>query len=87
MKIDPSHVVTPQDARQVRKVPARAEQSQAAAEDRVELSGPPSSVTPDAARSIRIEQLRTQVQQGTYRVPAEDIARGIVDDMLGGKAI
>jgi anti-sigma28 factor (negative regulator of flagellin synthesis) len=49
------------------------------------LSGTPATGASDAARSARIEELRARVQQGAYRVPAEDIAHSIVDDMLGGK--
>jgi anti-sigma28 factor (negative regulator of flagellin synthesis) len=49
------------------------------------LSGPPATAALDPARSARIEQLQAQVQQGAYRVPAEDIAHSIVDDMLGEK--
>ena len=85
MKIDNSHPVPPPDASQVRKGPARAEQNRPPSEDRVELSGPSANTASDASRSARIEQLRAQVQQGAYRVPAEDIAHSIVDDMLGEK--
>jgi anti-sigma28 factor (negative regulator of flagellin synthesis) len=86
MKIDNSHVVTPPDASPARKAPARAEQSPASSGDRVELSGPPAIAASDAARSARIEQLSAQVGQGTYRIPAEDIAQSMVDEMLGNKA-
>jgi anti-sigma28 factor (negative regulator of flagellin synthesis) len=85
MKIDNSHVVIPPDASPVRKGPARARQSPAPSEDRVDLSGPPAASASGAARSARIEQISARVQQGTYRVPAEDIAHSIVDDMLGEK--
>lgn len=83
MKIDNSPVVPPPDASPVRKGPARARQNPAPSEDRAELSGPPAAGVSDASRSARIEQLSAQVQQGAYRVPAEDIAHSIVDDMLG----
>jgi anti-sigma28 factor (negative regulator of flagellin synthesis) len=85
MKIDNSHVVPPPDARPVRRSPARAEHNPAPSGDRAELSGTPATGASDAARSARIEELRARVQQGAYRVPAEDIAHSIVDDMLGGK--
>jgi anti-sigma28 factor (negative regulator of flagellin synthesis) len=85
MKIDNSPVVTPPDASPVRKGPARAEQTPAPSGDRAELSGPPATAALDPARSARIEQLQAQVKQGAYRVPAEDIAHSIVDDMLGEK--
>jgi anti-sigma28 factor (negative regulator of flagellin synthesis) len=85
MKIDSSPAVPPPDASQIRKGPARAQQNPAPLEDRAELSGPPAASVSDASRSARIKQLGAQVQRGAYRVPAEDIARSIVDDMLGRK--
>jgi anti-sigma28 factor (negative regulator of flagellin synthesis) len=85
MKINNSPAVTPPDASQVRRNPPRAERNQAPSGDRVELSVPPATSAFDASRSARIEELRTQVQQGAYRVPTEAIAHSIVDDMLGEK--
>ena len=88
MKIDNSHGATPPDAGQTRKPPVRAEQNTAQPGDRVEVSQRPlATAVQDAARAAQIEQLRTQVQNGTYRISADDIARGIVDDMLGGKTV
>jgi flagellar biosynthesis anti-sigma factor FlgM len=58
-------------------------QSQISSVDRVELSSPAAGSMSDSSRSSRIEQIRTQVQQGTYHVSADDIAAGIVNDMLG----
>jgi anti-sigma28 factor (negative regulator of flagellin synthesis) len=89
MKIDNSQTnsqtVAPPGASPVRKSPTRAEQIPAPSGDQVELSGPSASAAPDVGRSERLERLRAQVQQGTYRVPAEDIASSIVDDMLGNR--
>jgi anti-sigma28 factor (negative regulator of flagellin synthesis) len=58
-------------------------QNQLASVDRVELSSPAAGSMSDRSRSARIEQIRTQVQQGTYHVSADDIAAGIVNEMLG----
>jgi anti-sigma28 factor (negative regulator of flagellin synthesis) len=82
MKIGNSPPVTPPDPGQARKIAARPEPDAASTEDRVELSGAPAASASDPSRSARIEELRVQVEQGTYHVPAEDIAHGIVDDML-----
>jgi anti-sigma28 factor (negative regulator of flagellin synthesis) len=62
---------------------ATSAQNQIASVDRVELSSPAAGSVSDSSRSARIEQIRTQVQQGTYHVSADDIAAGIVNDMLG----
>ncbi len=86
MKIDNSSLVPPAGPGQPRKGPARAENTTPPSEDRVELSSLSTTAPSDPARSTRIEQLRAQVELGTYHVPAEEIARGIVDDMLGEKA-
>jgi len=82
VKIDNSHNVPPLEPAPLRKSPGQAE-SNAAASDQVRLSRLPSAATVDASRSARIEELRDQVQQGSYRVSAEDVARSIVDEMLG----
>ena len=86
MRIDNSHFVPPADAEPLRKTPARAAQSTPPSEDRVELSGPSTTAGYDPSRSARIEELTAQVQQGTYRISDEDLARGIVNDMLGTKS-
>ena len=83
MKIDNSRNVPPPEPAPLRKSPARAESSADSAADHVQLSRLPSATTVDASRSTRIEELRMQVQQGAYRVPAEDVARSIVDEILG----
>ena len=83
MKIDNSGSVPPPAPAPIQKEPAQAESTRAAASDQVQLSPLPPIAADDASRSARIEQLRLQVQQGSYRVPAEDIARSIVDDALG----
>lgn len=83
MKIDNSRNVPPPEPAPPRKSPAHAESNAAARTDQVQLSRLPSAATVDASRSARIEELRNQVQQGSYRVPAEDVARSMVDEMLG----
>jgi anti-sigma28 factor (negative regulator of flagellin synthesis) len=85
MKIDKTHIVAPPEPGLVRKAPAHAKPEESSARDRVELSGAPVAPATDPSRSARIEELRAQVQLGAYHVPAEDIARAIVDEMLGGK--
>jgi anti-sigma28 factor (negative regulator of flagellin synthesis) len=65
------------------KSPASSLQNQLASVDRVELSSAATGNVSDISRSARIEQIRTRVQQRTYHVSAEDIAAGIVNDMLG----
>jgi anti-sigma28 factor (negative regulator of flagellin synthesis) len=83
VKIDNSRNVPPPEPAPLQRSPAHAESSTAAASDEVQLSRLPSAATVDASRSSRIAELRLQVEQGSYRVPAEDVARGIVDEMLG----
>jgi len=83
VKIDNSHNIPPLEPTPLRRDPARAESSPATAPDEVQLSLLPSTGTVDASRSSRIEELHLQVQQGSYRVPAEDVARSMVDEMLG----
>ena len=83
MKIDHSRNVAPPEPATPRKSATRAESSPAVASDQVQLSQLPGAASIDASRSARIEELRLQMQQGSYRVSAEDVARSIVDDMLG----
>jgi|SRR5208283_281480 anti-sigma28 factor (negative regulator of flagellin synthesis) len=65
------------------KSSATSLQNQISSVDRVELSSPGAGSMSDSSRSARIEQIRIQVQHGTYHVSADDIAAGIVNDMLG----
>jgi anti-sigma28 factor (negative regulator of flagellin synthesis) len=65
------------------KSSAASPQNQNASVDLVELTSPVAGSVSDSSRSARIEQISTRVQQGTYRVSADDIAAGIVNDMLG----
>jgi len=58
-------------------------QNQFASVDHAELSSPATLSVSDSSRSAQIEQIRARIQQGTYRVSADDIAAGIVNDMLG----
>jgi len=61
----------------------RSEPGPANRSDQVQLSQLPSSAAADASRSARIAELGIQVQNGTYRVSAEDVAKSIIDDALG----
>ena len=65
------------------KSSATTAQKQLGSVDRVELSSAATGNVSNISRPARIEQIRTQVQEGTYRVSADDIAAGIVNDMLG----
>jgi len=85
VKIDTNRPVQAADPGPVRTSPARTDRTAAPIEDHVELSGPSATTATDPARVARIEAITVQVQQGTYKVSAEDIARGILDEMLGGK--
>ncbi|HTP85651.1 MAG TPA: flagellar biosynthesis anti-sigma factor FlgM [Bryobacteraceae bacterium] len=86
MKIDNSRGVTPPESGNVRKSPAREEKPVGRPEDRVELSHQSRTAAQDLSRAACIEQLRAQVENGNYHVPAEDIAHSIVDEMLGDKS-
>ncbi len=83
MKIDNSRGVPPPDSAQVRKAPVREEKGAGHPEDRVELTNQARIAADDTSRTARIEQLRTQVRDGTYRVEPEELAHSIVKDMLG----
>jgi flagellar biosynthesis anti-sigma factor FlgM len=47
--------------------------------DAVGLSSLSHALTASSAGTSRIDELRLQVQQGTYEVPAEELAKKIVD--------
>jgi flagellar biosynthesis anti-sigma factor FlgM len=53
--------------------------SSAATDDAVELSRLSQAVSEPGASAAHLEQLKLEVESGTYRVPAEKLAKKIVD--------
>ena len=80
MRIDNNTPVTGTETTSVRASSARPEKKTVQPEDHVELSA--AAAQSDTSRAARIEQLRMEVQQGSYRPSSRDIAAKIVDDMI-----
>lgn len=64
-------------------VPAGNQRSVNPPSDHVELSRLSQALTGEAAGEARLEELRMQVAEGAYEVPAADLSRRIVEAMLG----
>lgn len=77
----PPQSVAPDD----KPVPAGNQRATQSPSDHVELSRLSQALTGEAVTDARLEELRAQVAEGTYEVPAAELSERMVEAMLSGE--
>ncbi len=83
MRIEPlpPHSVIPND----QPAPTESQPPASLPSDHVQLSRLSQALTGEAVSDARLEELRAQVAEGGYEVPASDLSQRIVDALLSGE--